>query len=205
MPGGRIPGFLMMLSLTGMVQAEPAAEGTVVEKVQQDPGRSEVTFSVRPRRDQLYFYPCADCHEFMDSNGDIRQLEVETGHPAGLEHGDGRIWCLSCHSSTSQYNMLHDLLGQDLDLDRGYRVCAGCHGEHYRDWSHGAHGKRVAVWRGERVLFSCVECHNPHHPAIAPRAPQPPPPVRAGLEPMKGQVSGKGVPWLSRTEGAASE
>ncbi len=141
-------------------------------------------FTVGERVDKLFFYPCADCHEFMDANSNVRELEVEEGHPARLEHGNGLFWCFSCHNP-ADYGQLETPLAEAISFDAGYRVCNSCHSGKYRDWTYGGHGKRVADWQGERTLYSCVECHNPHHPAIAPRAPKPPPPIRAGLEPMK--------------------
>ena len=197
MPGSHVLGLLVVLLLVPCAHGEPLSRGGVGGDMVTGPGTLE-KFSVRPRRDDLYFYPCADCHEFMDSNNEIRELEVEDGHPGHIEHGEGRIWCLSCHARESNYNTLQDLLGGGIDLDQGYQVCAGCHGEHYRDWSHGAHGKRLANWRGERVIFSCVECHNPHRPSIAPRPPEPPPPIRAGLEPMRVEAATPVLPWSPR-------
>lgn len=140
-------------------------------------------FTVEPRIDKLFFYPCNDCHSFMDTNKNVRELDVEEGHPANLEHGKDLIWCFSCHSE-ADYDQLQSLRADPIDFDRGYQVCGGCHSQKYRDWSSGAHGKRVTNWRGERELYSCIQCHNPHKPAIQPRAPQPPPPIRAGLKPM---------------------
>ena len=155
----------------------------------QDVGRVEVAlpatrpFTVDARVDKLFFYPCNDCHAFMDNDLSVRDLDVEEGHPASLEHGSGQIWCLSCHDD-SDYDRLRSLRAEPIDIDQGFQVCSGCHFQKYRDWAGGAHGKRVADWRGERRLYSCVECHNPHRPSIQPRAPKPPPPVRTGLEPM---------------------
>lgn len=149
----------------------------------RDEPSAQASFSVGERLDKLYFYPCADCHAFMDPNTEVRELDVEEGHPAKIEHGDGQIWCLSCHGS-ADYGQLRNLLAEPVDFDQGFRVCSGCHSQKFRDWTYGGHGKRAANWRGERTLYSCVECHNPHEPAIQPRAPKPPPPIRAGLEPM---------------------
>jgi len=143
-----------------------------------------VPFTVSARVDELYFYPCADCHDYMDPNIEVRELEVEKGHPAVLEHGSGLMWCMSCHDSPD-YGRLLNLMAEPIEFDNGYRVCRGCHSQKYRDWTHGAHGKRAANWSGERRLYSCVECHNPHRPSILPRAPKPPPPIRAGLDPME--------------------
>lgn len=144
-------------------------------------------FAVEGRLDQLYFYPCQDCHEYMDPNDRVRELDVEEGHPAVLGHGDGQMWCFSCHDP-ADYGRLVNLLAEPIDFDHGYQVCSGCHSQKYRDWTYGGHGKRVANWRGERQIYSCVTCHNPHRPAIAPRAPKPPPPIRVGLEPMEREV-----------------
>ena len=140
-------------------------------------------FAVDARVDELFFYPCNDCHAFMDTNERVRDLDVEQGHPASLEHGNELIWCFSCHDK-SDYDKLRSLRAEPIDIDQGFQVCGGCHSKKYRDWAGGAHGKRVADWRGERRLHSCVECHNPHLPSIQPRAPKPPPPMRAGLKPM---------------------
>ena len=152
-----------------------------------DPGvggqAAPVPFTVGAREDELYFYPCADCHAYMDPSTEVRELDVEKGHPTILEHGGGLMWCFSCHDSPD-YGRLRNLLAEPIDFDHGYQVCNGCHSQKYLDWTHGAHGKRVANWSGERRLYSCVQCHDPHRPSILPRAPKPPPPVRAGLEPM---------------------
>jgi formate-dependent nitrite reductase cytochrome c552 subunit len=143
-----------------------------------------VPYTVGARADELYFYPCGDCHAYMDPNNEVRELDVEKGHPAMLEHGNGLMWCMSCHDSPD-YGRLLNLLAEPIDFDNGYQVCSGCHSQKYRDWTHGAHGKRAANWSGERRLYSCVECHDPHRPSILPRAPKPPPPIRAGLDPME--------------------
>lgn len=173
----------MALLLVNLLSLAPVAgAGTDADTVDAQHG-SAPPFVVGVRQDKLYFYPCSDCHSFMDPNNEVRELDVEEGHPAKLEHGDGQIWCLSCHDST-EYGRLRDLLSEPVDFDHGYQVCSGCHAQKYRDWTYGGHGKRYANWRGERRLYSCVECHNPHQPSIQPRAPKPPPSIRAGLEPM---------------------
>ena len=73
-------------------------------------------------------------------------------------------------------------MNEPVDFDDAHLVCAGCHANRHKDWTFGVHGKRVANWEGERTQYNCTHCHDPHKPAIAPRAPQPPPPVRMGLE-----------------------
>jgi hypothetical protein len=135
-------------------------------------------FQVVPRKEELFFYPCDQCHATMEPNPEIRILD--TFHDSEIDHGLGQIWCLSCHA-LEDYNQLQTLLGHPVDLNDAHLVCGGCHSRKHRDWTFGAHGKRVSNWQGERTLYSCTHCHNPHAPAIEPRAPQPAPPVRARL------------------------
>jgi uncharacterized CHY-type Zn-finger protein len=136
-------------------------------------------FKVVPRKDDLLYYPCGQCHDTMEPNPEIRQLDDT--HINQLNHGRGRIWCLSCHD-TEKRNYLRTLLGERVDFDDAYLVCGGCHAGRQKDWLYGAHGKRIANWKGERTLLGCPACHDPHDPSIKPRAPKPAPPVRAGLE-----------------------
>lgn len=140
-------------------------------------------FSVVARIGELSFYPCSDCHSEMVVNPVRRALN--SPHPSTLEHGDGRFWCLDCHDAEVR-NQFHTLSGEALSFDRSDRVCAQCHGAVHRDWVFGAHGKRVARWQGERSYYACAHCHDPHRPAVRPRAPQPPPALRAGLGPLPG-------------------
>lgn len=158
-------------------------------------GAPKVT--VVPRKDDLFFYPCDQCHAAMEPSGEIRELN--TVHVSEIDHGRGRIWCLSCHTLENR-NVLSTLLGEPVDFDDAYIVCGGCHANRYRDWSFGAHGKRVANWQGERTLYNCTHCHDPHSPAIEPRAPQPPPPVRAGLTLEQGDSEHHGPLWERRQE-----
>lgn len=138
-------------------------------------------FSVVPRQGELTWYPCANCHVALPANPEPRQLMAP--HQAGLEHGGGRFWCLDCHA-TEDRNQLAVLTGDAVGFDDAWQVCGQCHYQPQRDWAHGAHGKRVTDWQGERRIYNCTHCHDPHDPSIKPRAPEPPPPVREGLAPM---------------------
>jgi hypothetical protein len=156
-------------------------------------------YTVRSRQDELAHYPCEACHAHLPVNETPRKLAAP--HPAGLDHGGSRLWCLDCHAPDKR-NQLVTLRGERLGFDEADRVCAQCHYQPHRDWVFGAHGKRVANWRGERELYSCAHCHNPHAPALAPRPPEPPPPVRAGLERSAptdhddgAPAAGAGEPW----------
>jgi hypothetical protein len=154
-------------------------------------------FDVVSRRGELKFFPCAACHDQMTPNPERRKLF--SPHPAALDHGDGRFWCLDCHAAEGR-NELHTLTGQRVSFDRADRVCAQCHYTPHRDWAFGAHGKRVADWQGDRRIYSCAHCHDPHAPAVRPRAPEPPPPVRAGLARPELEDGGHGRSWAVAKE-----
>jgi len=138
-------------------------------------------FSVVPRRPSLTWLPCDQCHEVIPANTEKRKLF--TPHYSEVAHGAEQFWCHDCHTPDNE-ERLHTLKGDAVDFDSAYQICGQCHYQPRRDWYYGAHGKRVADWQGERQVYSCTHCHNPHDPAVRPRAPQRPPPVRRGLEPL---------------------
>jgi len=135
-------------------------------------------FGVVSRSGHLNFYPCEDCHSVIPVNETRRQLY--SPHPGTLDHGAGRIWCLDCHAGDNR-NALQTMAGEEVSFDEAYQVCGQCHYQPQKDWFYGAHGKRVGNWQGERQLYNCTHCHNPHDPAVRPRTPEAPPPVRHGL------------------------
>ncbi len=162
--------------LRGNPQPETPAP-TVPGLFEGYPGAPE--FSVVPRRSELQFYPCENCHGVIPPNAQRRQLY--SPHPAALNHGSGRIWCLDCHALENR-NTLESLAGENVDFNDAYLICGQCHFQPQKDWYFGAHGKRQVNWQGERTLYNCTHCHDPHQPAVRPRPPEPPPPVRRGLE-----------------------
>jgi len=117
----------------------------------------------------------------MPTNPAPRKLYAP--HQAALDHGDGRFWCLQCHAPEER-NSLTLMTGETLSFDASWQLCGQCHYQPQKDWAFGAHGKRLDNWQGERELYNCTHCHDPHSPAIKPRAPESPPPVRHGLSPM---------------------
>lgn len=148
--------------------------------------------SVVSRMNEMIFYPCGQCHDAIEPNPEIRVLNVM--HDAEIDHGDGRIWCLSCHDFGNR-DYLRTLLGEPVEFDESHLVCAGCHASRHRDWAFGVHGKRLDNWQGERIQYNCAHCHNPHAPGIAPRAPAPAPPARAGLEVEARDAHKKSATW----------
>ena len=62
--------------------------------------------------------------------------------------------------------MLRLASGDTVPFTESYRLCGQCHGDKFRDWRLGVHGKRIGRWDGQKVYFLCVNCHNPHTPGF---------------------------------------
>jgi hypothetical protein len=140
-------------------------------------------FRVITRRKDSDMHPCGDCHD--DAESDFTPRELEEPHDNfrlehGL-HGKGEFWCFTCHRVKGAGG-LKTLEKDKLGFDEAYVLCAQCHAQEARDWTFGAHGKRVQGWQGERTLLNCTVCHFQHRPAIPAREPFGPPPMRRGLE-----------------------
>lgn len=125
-------------------------------------------------------FPCTECHVEKDlpTNKTRRQL-VDAHDDIVLKHDEEHRWCLDCHDAENR-DRLHLASGEAVPFEESYRVCGQCHGEKYRDWRAGVHGRRIGQWNGAKEYLLCVHCHNPHQPrfkALAPK-PAPLPPVR---------------------------
>lgn len=174
------------------------ADGTDVTKVDTALDRyleKVPPFEVAPRIPKLEdgdYYPCSDCHdpEVQVPNPKIRVLEDEHDLMK-LNHGDGRFWCLTCHSKENR-DTLQGFKDQAVSFDKSYLVCGQCHFRQQMGLFYGSHGKRLDTWKGDRLLQTCVECHNPHDPAIKAAKPYPAPKPRRGLS--KPTVTGHGLP-----------
>lgn len=146
--------------------------------ITEEGARPPSAFTVLSRENKLEFLPCDSCHQYMESSPTPRLLP-EAPHFPELKHGKADIWCTTCHVLDNR-EKLRLLSGKLVSFDQAYLVCGQCHAAAYQDWQYGAHGKRVKSWRGERQIYTCAECHNPHvNPGIQPRQPMPPPGLRA--------------------------
>jgi hypothetical protein len=188
---------LLFCSALLSANAQESAEPTQALRFEGYPDAPK--FSVVPRKEDLFFYPCDQCHAAMEPDPEIRPLNAM--HDSALEHGRGRIWCTSCHDLENR-DFLRTFLNELVDIDEAYLVCGGCHANRHKDWVFGAHGKRVSNWTGDRTLYNCTHCHDPHSPAIKARAPKPAPPVRAGLKLERGIEHEKSHVWDSKEEHA---
>ena len=80
-----------------------------------------------------------------------------------LKHGKGGIWCLDCHHPINRTKLM-DNFGNEVSFNQPQKVCGKCHGQVYRSWRNGIHGKRIGMWDkgGKKRWWVCTECHNPH-------------------------------------------
>ncbi|NQU63959.1 MAG: hypothetical protein HQ517_06710 [SAR324 cluster bacterium] len=152
-----------------------------------------------PYLQDVGYYPCTDCHgEEQPPNVKIRLLE-EDHEDIKLVHGLGRFWCLTCHSAANR-DVLTSLKNQPISFNDAYLLCGQCHFQRQRDFFAGGHGKRKDQWQGERVLYNCTECHNPHVPQIGPRKPVAIPKIRPGIKQSVPLLHQPPKPWVQAHE-----
>ncbi len=119
-------------------------------------------------------FPCSQCHNAsMPPNRTRRQL-TEMHTEIELRHDEEHRWCLDCHDAQDR-DHLHLASGELVPFEQSYRLCGQCHGEKYRDWRNGVHGRRVGEWNGHKQYLLCAHCHSPHQPRFKPIEPKPAP------------------------------
>jgi hypothetical protein len=125
-------------------------------------------------------FPCSDCHADLPVNRTRREL-TDMHTEIELRHDEEHRWCLDCHSAADR-DRLHLASGEPVPFEESYRLCGQCHGEKYRDWRAGVHGRRIGEWNGQKSYLLCAHCHDPHQPRFKALAPKPAPerPSRAG-------------------------
>jgi hypothetical protein len=168
------PRFIFLASLvlasglgvaTASEPAKPAARPAAKAQKVQKPPEPLIQANSPPFSDPTIF-PCSSCHDGT-TKVDVNRHEVPfhngPGEPVDvLDHGAER-WCLDCHDAKNR-DVLRSASGQPIPFTESYRLCGQCHGDKYRDWKVGVHGKRIGLWNGAKTYFLCVNCHNPHTP-----------------------------------------
>ena len=140
-------------------------------------GPNGTDFFVQQRHPEIGQFPCSRCHTGPASVDAEKALaHAKSMHvDIQLEHApDEAMNCASCHQPENP-GQLRTLNGDLVSIDHAYQVCSQCHFEQARDWAGGAHGKRLAGWKGKRVIQSCTGCHDPHKPGFEARLPDPGP------------------------------
>lgn len=132
----------------------------------------EIAVSAPPLSDGIY--PCSDCHAHQKPNPQRRLLEWHEEIQEVFTHDSANRWCLDCHDINVR-DSLKFASGKLLSFTESYKLCGQCHGDKYRDWKVGVHGKRTGQWNGKRQYLLCVHCHDPHNPHFKKLKPEPPP------------------------------
>jgi formate-dependent nitrite reductase cytochrome c552 subunit len=158
-----------------VVEEKPAAE--LLRPYQAANREPEKTYPVPAPPFSEGIYPCSDCHADMETNPERRELE-DMHTDIILNHAEGQRWCLDCHNPDNR-DVLRLVSGETIPFEESYRLCGQCHGDKFRDWKVGIHGKRTGYWNGDKQYLLCAHCHNPHDPAFKAMKPLPPP-VRPG-------------------------
>ncbi len=119
-------------------------------------------------------FECTVCHDSFPDDIGLKALEGEHKDIV-FDHGLN-LRCLNCHHpKNSMAYVYHD--GSEIPDDQPTRLCAKCHGPHYREWMLGIHGRINGYWTaklGEQEKLDCIQCHDPHRPRIHAMAPEPP-------------------------------
>ena len=119
-------------------------------------------------------FPCTECHDpSIPVDRTRRPLEI-AHQEIVLHHDEENRWCLDCHSAENR-DKLHLVNGELIDFTESYRLCGQCHGDKYRDWRAGVHGRRSGSWNGHKTYLLCVNCHVSHSPKFQPLKPKAPP------------------------------
>ena len=156
-----------------IVVEKPAAELQPTYNVKNQ--APEKTYPVpRPPFSSDLIFPCSQCHSHMQPPNAKRRVLVEYHSDIVLHHAESQRWCTDCHNLINR-DKLRLVSGELIDFTESYRLCGQCHGDKYRDWKVGVHGKRTGNWNGDKQYLLCVHCHNPHDPKFKPLKPMPPP------------------------------
>jgi hypothetical protein len=107
-------------------------------------------------------YPCSACHANQKDRA-RRELAFHEEQQSVFDHDAEHRWCLDCHDYENR-DVLRLANGDQVPFTESYRLCGQCHGDKFRDWRVGVHGKRIGRWDAEKTYFLCVNCHNPHSP-----------------------------------------
>jgi len=176
------PALLLAATLvcaaTGFVVAQTTPPKAT--PVPSAPTNAEERVEVPPPPFSEGIFPCSGCHSQMPPNRTRRVLK-DFHEDIVLKHDQEHRWCLDCHDADNR-DVLHLASGEKVGFDESYRLCGQCHGEKYRDWRAGVHGRRTGDWNGHKKYLLCANCHNPHQPRFHALAPKPAPqrPTRPG-------------------------
>ncbi len=149
----------------GVAAAALAVSAAASEHAARAPtaaAQREVLVEAKPPPFSEGIFPCSGCHADQKDRT-RRELGFHDEQQSVFDHDAEHRWCLDCHDYENR-DVLRLASGETVPFTESYRLCGQCHGDKYRDWRAGVHGKRVGRWDGAKTYFLCVNCHNPHSP-----------------------------------------
>lgn len=156
-----------MNTTTPIESVQPLTEKSVLARERYQGG----SFRVLARKDKIPRFRCSSCHTATPQPVTPKSGATLTHGEIQLNHGQAAsLSCIDCHHAEER-DYLEDKKGNKIDFDHSYQLCGQCHFRQKSDWIGGAHGKRAGYWAGERTIFNCTTCHNPHSPKFAKRFP----------------------------------
>ncbi len=158
--------FLILAAATAAVAAGPArGSGPAAKPAAPPEKKPEQLFQARPPPFSEGIFPCTQCHDGKSMKVDPkrRELAFHDEQQSVFDHDAEHRWCLDCHDAQNR-DVLRLASGAPVPFTESYRLCGQCHGDKFRDWRVGVHGKRVGMWNGPKTYLLCVSCHNPHSP-----------------------------------------
>jgi len=145
----------------------PLADKAVAVNSRYQGGR----FWTETRKDKIERFRCSQCHN--NKNVQITQAAEIAHGDIALVHGgqEKPLSCYTCHKKDER-DFLETEAGVKIDMDHSYQLCGQCHFRQKKDWTGGAHGKRLTNWAGKRIVRNCASCHDPHSPRFEKRWPK---------------------------------
>jgi hypothetical protein len=131
-----------------------------------------------PRKDVLgkpARVPCMTCHATVGAQPENQQARHLPGFHQGINLVHGDLTCRSCHKVPG----FEDLVradGTPIPYAQAMTLCGQCHARRVTEYENGAHGGMTGSWdlsRGPRARNHCLDCHDPHAPAVGPVLPAP--------------------------------
>ena len=173
----RLAGLMMLLLAAPLFANPPGAKSEPLAQEGIQVPRPPFTDGI---------FPCTGCHDGKSMKVNTKRRELTDMHTdIVLSHGPESRWCLDCHDALNR-DRLHLASGEKVEFTTSYQLCGQCHGDKFRDWRVGIHGKRTGSWNGQKEYLLCVHCHDPHSPHFKALKPMPPPTRPENIKLTKG-------------------
>ncbi len=126
---------------------------------------------------------CSTCHSMKVQEKRKHDAAALQDFHKGLTVKHGKLGCTSCHGK-ERPDQFHLATGDTLTGNDVMPLCSQCHGPQKRDYDRGSHGGMNGHWDRSkaRTRNHCVDCHDPHVPAIGQMKPVLPPAERRPLD-----------------------